>query len=73
MTTKNRLKWTNITWNAPGWPAGDAPIELVDGKQRLEAVRKFIRGDLEAYGDALRAWRRSALHPRVVSLSRLLA
>ena len=40
----------NLTWNALGWPSGLEPIELVDGKQRLEAVRKFIRGELEVFG-----------------------
>jgi len=40
----------SITWNAVEWPAVGAPVELVDGKQRLEAARKFIRGDLEVFG-----------------------
>jgi hypothetical protein len=41
----------NLTWNAPNWPSGyGEPLELVDGKQRLEAARKFIRGDLQVYG-----------------------
>lgn len=40
-----------ITWNSPGWSAGDAKtIELVDGKQRLAAVRRFLAGDLAAFG-----------------------
>lgn len=40
----------NITWNAPGWPSRMESIELVDGKQRLNAVRTFMRGDLEVFG-----------------------
>lgn len=40
----------SITWNADAWPMPRGPIELVDGKQRLEAVRKFARGDLEVFG-----------------------
>lgn len=40
-----------IIWNATSWPADDGkPIELVDGKQRLEAVRAFMRGDIKAHG-----------------------
>jgi hypothetical protein len=41
----------NITWNSPDWLRSfRAPTELVDGKQRLEAVRAFLRGDFPAYG-----------------------
>lgn len=40
-----------IIWNATSWPVDDGnPIELVDGKQRLEAVRAFLRGDFKAHG-----------------------
>lgn len=40
-----------ITWNSPDW--GDTwkrPTELVDGKQRLEAVRSFLRDGFPAFG-----------------------
>jgi uncharacterized protein with ParB-like and HNH nuclease domain len=40
-----------LYWNNAGckklW---DAPMELVDGKQRLEAVRSWLRGDILAFG-----------------------
>lgn len=40
-----------ITWNSVGWMSTwDNPAELVDGKQRLEAVRKFLRGEIKAFG-----------------------
>lgn len=40
--------------NCPGWMRGlDGRLELVDGKQRLEAVRKFMRNDLRAFGHLL--------------------
>lgn len=41
-----------LYWNCPGWPASLAPksLVLVDGKQRLEAVRGFLRGDVVAFG-----------------------
>lgn len=48
-----------IVWNAPTWNdlAGRHPeldyIELVDGKQRLEAVRGFMRGEVRAFGRTL--------------------
>lgn len=41
----------NITFNCAGWPSSASePIVLVDGKQRLEAARAFLRGDLPAFG-----------------------
>lgn len=40
----------NITWNSLGWPNSSKPVELVDGKQRLTAVRRFIAGEIPAYG-----------------------
>lgn len=41
----------NITWNSPDWMRGfQRPTELVDGKQRIEAVRSFLRGEFQAYG-----------------------
>lgn len=43
----------DILWNDPEWrhSKGQTPrLVLVDGKQRLEAVRKFMRGELPAFG-----------------------
>lgn len=40
-----------ITWNSPDWMKSfKRPTELVDGKQRIEAVRTFLRGEFPAYG-----------------------
>ena len=40
-----------IYWNCTGWMRGyEGPMVLVDGKQRLEAVRAFMRGDIPAFG-----------------------
>lgn len=41
-----------ILWNCPSWPecTEGAPLVLVDGKQRLEAARKFMRSELPAFG-----------------------
>ncbi len=40
-----------IRFNCVGWMNDfRGPFELVDGKQRLEAVRAFMRGDLRAFG-----------------------
>ena len=43
-----------IRFNCTGW-MGDfrGPFVIVDGKQRLEAVRKFMRGELKAFGHYL--------------------
>ena len=41
----------NIIFNCATWPRGiTEPITLVDGKQRIEAVRAFMRNDLPAFG-----------------------
>jgi hypothetical protein len=40
-----------IIWYAPSWPDDDGrPVDLVDGKQRIQAVRAFMRGDFQAHG-----------------------
>lgn len=44
----------DIYWNHPGWMSsfvGD--MVLVDGKQRLEAVRAFLNNEIEAFGSTL--------------------
>lgn len=44
----------NIIWNCPTWMKSyKHPLELVDGKQRLEAVRKFLRNDLPVFGKTI--------------------
>ncbi len=44
----------DIYFNSASWMKGfDTPIELVDGKQRLEAVRKFLRNDLVIFDGSL--------------------
>jgi hypothetical protein len=45
-----------LVFNAPFWdrisevPFEDQYVELLDGKQRLEAVRAFLRGDIAVFG-----------------------
>lgn len=41
-----------ILWNCANWPecAENAPLVLVDGKQRLEAARRFMADGLPAFG-----------------------
>lgn len=38
----------SLWWNCKGWNYGrrDTPLTIVDGKQRLEAVRKFLGNEL---------------------------
>lgn len=46
-----------IYWNCTTWQRGyTTPVELVDGKQRLEAVQKFMRGELKAFGYRREEW-----------------
>lgn len=43
-----------IFFNQPSWNnagAKQGPMQLVDGKQRLEAVRQFMRGELPIFGN----------------------
>lgn len=41
----------DIYWNQADWMNGfKAPLYLVDGKQRLEAVRRFMSNDLPVFG-----------------------
>ncbi len=41
----------DIQWNCVGWQDSyKGPMVLVDGKQRLEAVRKFLRNELPVFG-----------------------
>lgn len=43
-----------IRFNCVGWQRTyEGPFVLVDGKQRLEAVRKFLRNDLKAFGHTI--------------------
>ena len=40
-----------IVWNSPDWMGSwKRPTELVDGKQRLEAVRSFMRNEFPVFG-----------------------
>jgi Protein of unknown function DUF262 len=55
--TGRELSWNNPTWSGRSDATPSHPdyarvnvTELVDGKQRLEAVRKFMRGELRAFG-----------------------
>jgi len=41
----------NIYWNCPGWMIDfKGPLQLVDGLQRLTAVRKFLSNEIPAFG-----------------------
>lgn len=41
----------DLYFNCKGWQASfKGPYVIVDGKQRLEAVRAFLRGDIKAFG-----------------------
>jgi hypothetical protein len=40
-----------IYWNCSSWMMGfNTPIELVDGQQRLNAVRRFLNSEFPAFG-----------------------
>lgn len=42
----------DVYFNCTGWDRGEkaGPVTIVDGKQRLEAVRRFLRDELPAFG-----------------------
>jgi hypothetical protein len=40
-----------IYWNNPSWGKGyDQPTQLVDGKQRITAVLRFLRNEIPVFG-----------------------
>lgn len=40
-----------IYWNCPGWMISfKGPLELVDGKQRVKAVLRFMHDEIPAFG-----------------------
>jgi len=39
----------DIWWNCKGWPSSSNSIQLVDGKQRMEAVLRFLDNKLEVF------------------------
>ena len=39
----------DLWWNCKGWPSSPEPIVIVDGKQRLEAVRRFLRDEVRIF------------------------
>lgn len=40
-----------VYFNCSSWHTDfSTPLQLVDGKQRIEAVRKFLRGEIRAFG-----------------------
>lgn len=42
---------TELYWNSPGYSQGENnPLQLVDGKQRLTAVRRFLNNEIPAFG-----------------------
>lgn len=51
-----------LLFNCADWDGGsEQPIEIVDGLQRLTAVRAFLRGDIPAFG-RLHSGSLSAVH-----------
>jgi hypothetical protein len=57
-----------IFWNHPNWMGSfTGEMTLVDGKQRLEAVRAFLRDEVPVFGD----YRCSDLERRIMRLGRL--
>lgn len=50
----------DILFNQPHFSAGGRkgqPVQIVDGKQRLEAVRRFLRSEIPAFGTLHRDYR----------------
>lgn len=52
-----------LLFNQPGFAMGGrkgCPVQIVDGKQRLQAVRRFLNDEIRAFG-TLRSWYRDNL------------
>lgn len=51
---KGGMSGRDIFWNAPGWhESPEKAIELVDGKQRINAVQRFLRDEIPVFGRLL--------------------
>lgn len=66
-----------LQWNHPEWSGGsgtptDLPneMQLVDGKQRLEAVRGFMRGEVLAFGLPVSAFVGTSFCPNRIGMYR---
>lgn len=46
----------DIYFNCPDWEAGEGDMSLVDGKQRLTAVLKFLDNELKVFGRYLKEY-----------------
>lgn len=48
----------DLTFNCPGWPNARVLGQgvIVDGKQRLHAVRRFLRGEIAPFGFTIDKW-----------------
>jgi hypothetical protein len=54
-----------LYWNHPNWMGSfKGYLTLVDGKQRMEAVRAFLRNEVEVFG----GYRLKEMEPRFVGL-----
>ncbi len=53
---RNGQSSRDIYWNCAGWREGsiEKPLQLVDGKQRLDACLKFLNNEIPAFGSLLR-------------------
>lgn len=52
---RNGQSGREIYWNCPGWmDTYEGGLVLVDGKQRLEAVRRFMNNEIPAFGTYLK-------------------
>lgn len=48
---RNGRSGRDIFWNCPGWmDTFEGGLVLVDGKQRIEAVRRFMDNEIPAFG-----------------------
>ena len=49
---RNGASGRELYFNCPGWQQGSrmGPYVIVDGKQRLQAVRQFMAGNIPAFG-----------------------
>lgn len=52
------LAANQLFWNCPGWQKREniGPMQLVDGLQRLTAVRTFMAGEIPAFGHSIKEY-----------------
>jgi len=55
---RNGTSGRELYFNCPGWMGNfEGPYLIVDGKQRLNAVRRFMAGEIQVFGSSIHKYK----------------